>query len=348
LDIPSEADDDTTPAGDSGHHVPVLLAPVLDALNPLPGDVAIDSTLGLAGHATALSQRLAPGGFLLGIDRDPALAKLAEARLAREVPDGVSFRVAHGNASELQHLLDEAGLREGFDLYLMDCGVCSVHFDDATRGFSFRHDGPLSMKLDPAAAGPDAADVVNEATPGFIKRLLAVYGEEPQAGRITETIVRERALGRIATTGHLARLVDEAYPARFKGGRRHPATRTFQALRIFVNDELGSLAAALRESLTLLRIGGRAAYISFHSLEDRLVKQALKAASDPMFQGTEARLRGRGFSSLEITRDITATREECDLNPRARSARLRACTKIAPLPESISWPHPPPLPAWQL
>jgi 16S rRNA (cytosine1402-N4)-methyltransferase len=319
-------------------HRPVLLAEVLASLNPRPGERAVDGTLGLGGHAAAIAALLAPGGALLGIDRDPTMAARADARLRAELADrDVAIVLRHGNASDLAAHLAAADWAD-FDLLLFDAGVCSLHFDDAARGFSMKHDGPLDMRLDPVTGGPTAADFIARLGEAELARIFQQYGEEPNARRIARSIVEARREEPISTTGALADLVRAAYPARFRGGRRDPATRVFQALRIAVNDELGALARFVRVAVERMAVGGRGAIISFHSLEDRIVKRTLKAAAGPHFLTREDEHFGRRTPAIDLAKRISPGDEECDENPRARSATLRSFTKLRPLPAGIDWP----------
>lgn len=322
-------------------HHPVLLAEVIEALEPRPGERAVDGTLGLGGHAAAIAEKLVPGGKLLGIDRDRSMAARAEARLREEFADrDVSFVVRHGNSADLAAHLDGAGW-DAFDLLVFDAGVCSIHFDDAARGFSMKHDGPLDMRLDPALGGPTAADFVARLGETELTRIFQQYGDEQNARRIAKSIVATRNQSPITTTAVLADIVREAYPARFRGGRRDPATRVFQALRIAVNDELGALHRFVRTAVERMAVGGRGAIISFHSLEDRIVKKTLKAAAGPHFLTKEDEHFGRRTPALDLAKRVTAGQVECDENPRARSATLRAFTKLRDLPASIDWPAAP-------
>lgn len=321
-------------------HAPVLLDEVLAALTPRPGERAVDGTVGLGGHALALAERLAPGGALLALDRDPAMAAEAAARLSAEAPPDVALHVRPGNARDLAAHLDAVGWPT-FDLLLFDAGVCSVHFDEAERGFSMKRDGPLDMRLDPAAGGPTAADLVAGESAATLARLFHAYGEEPNAGRIARALVERRRAAPPTTTGELADLVRACYPPAFRHGRRDPATRVFQALRIAVNDELRALAAMLRTALDRLSIGGRGALISFHSHEDRLVKHTLRTAAGPFFLTREDEHFGRRTFALDVAKPLRPGAAEEAENPRARSATLRTFAKLRAIPAGVSWPEPP-------
>jgi 16S rRNA (cytosine1402-N4)-methyltransferase len=289
-------------------HIPVLRDDVISALAPRPGGCYIDGTLGGAGHAAALLAA-APGARLLGIDCDPAALAAARERLH---PWGERVTLVHGNFRDLGRIAAEAGITAA-DGILLDLGVSSHQLDHGARGFSFMHDAPLDMRLDPTAP-LSAADLVADVDERQLADLIYRYGEEPASRRIARFIVEQRRRTPIRTTGELAALV-----ARALGGRRgkiHPATRTFQALRIAVNDELASLAAALPQAIALLRPGGRLAVIAFHSLEDRLVKHGLRDAAHD------------GRVQLITRRPISADDSEIRQNPRSRSAHLRVAQRL--------------------
>jgi 16S rRNA (cytosine1402-N4)-methyltransferase len=322
-------------------HRPVLLDEVLSRLDPRPGDFAVDATLGAGGHALELLRRIAPGGRLVGVDRDPEMLEIARQRLAAEAPEGAQWTLLRGNAADLPELLASAGLSQNFDLFLCDCGLCSVHYDQADRGFSMKRSGPLDMRLDRSGDGLTAADVVNRASERDLSRVVAILGEEPNARRVARAIVRRRDERPFETTEDLAELVRSCYPAKFRGGRRDPATRTFQALRVWLNEELESLVRLVRAALEGLAIGGRAAFIAFHSLEDRIIKRALAAAARETFATARDAMMGRGNRALEVKKRVAASPVEVEANPRARSASLRVCRKVAPIPADADWPKPP-------
>ncbi len=305
-------------------HVPVLAGELIEALDPQPGEVAVDCTLGGAGHARLVADRLGPAGLLIGIDRDPS-AERAFAELAAEVPCRTRF-VRADFATGLQTLLDED---VEADLVYLDLGMSSMQVDQRERGFSYAYDAPLDMRMDPGTP-LSAADAVNEWEPRRLAKVLRDYGEERYADRIAREIARRRAVAPLRTTFELVDAITAAIPApaRFAGG--HPAKRAFQGLRIAVNDELGQLEAALPLAWSLLRTGGRMAAISFHSLEDRRVKRFLADRAQGCVcppelpvcvcgHEPEADLIGRG--------GVVPTPGEVAANPRARSARLRAARK---------------------
>ena len=309
---------DLTPQGENvpKQHIPVLLDEVLDFLNVRQGGTYVDATLGLGGHSSEILRKLGPTGKLICFDRDPeAMAKgratLEEvlAQLGTEAP-AVEFQP---RAFSEAATAIEAGTLDGL---LADFGVSSLQLDEAHRGFSFRQEGPLDMRMD-FRAGETAEQVVNQMDEERLADLIYEFGEERRSRRIARAIVRARP---IATTAELARVISAVAPS-MKGDKIHPATRTFQALRIRVNDELGEIQALLEQVMSpaasLLKPGGRLVLISFHSLEDRLVKDAFKAAKDD-----------QTFEVL-TRKPVTATDAEMKRNPRSRSAKLRAVEKRA-------------------
>ncbi len=305
----------------ASQHVPVLLEAVLAYLAPHPGGRYIDATIGGGGHAEAILTASAPDGRLLGIDVDPDALGRSHRRLHRF---GHRVVLVHGNFDQLARI----ARRHGFvpaDGILMDLGVSADQLADPARGFSFLLSGPLDMRMDPSQPRT-AADLVNTLSEAELAHLIRTYGEEKYARRIARAIVEARP---ITTTTQLADLIAQVVPRR-PGQRLHPATRTFQALRIAVNDELGVLERALPQALDILRPGGRLVVISFHSLEDRIVKRFFqREAQDcicPPRQpvcvcGHRAQVR------ILTRKPITPSPEEVAANPRSRSARLRAVEK---------------------
>lgn len=301
----------------------MLLAEALDALAVKPGGTYLDATVGGGGHAEAILERVGLLGRLLGIDRDPAALAVAQARLSR-FPNAVLARGAFSSMIELAR----ANGMEAVDGVLLDLGVSSFQLDQAERGFSFQREGPLDMRMDPD--GPTtAADLVNRAGEAELADWIRRFGEEPMARRIARQIVAARAKGPIRTTTELAAIVERA-----KGGHRgriHPATKTFQALRMVVNDELAELEAGLEAAVRLLKPGGRLAVIAFHSLEDRLVKQRLSRHIPRRVSLAEGGEREE-FVPPRLRWVFKGARmpgeEEVARNPRARSARLRAVERI--------------------
>ncbi len=304
-------------------HVPVLLEEVLQALSPRAGGRYIDATYGRGGHAAALLAQLGDAGRLLVIDQDPAAVADAEARLGGDP----RVAVRRGNFADLARLAGEALGQGGVDGVLLDLGVSSPQLDDPARGFSFQSDGPLDMRMNPQA-GQSAAEWLAMASPEEIAGVLRDYGEERHARRIARRLVEARAEAPIATTGRLAALVAGALPGHRE--RKHPATRSFQAIRIFINRELEALETALAEAADLLVQGGRLCVISFHSLEDRMVKRFLRRRSrpDPVYAGLPD-MPDHARPTLRLHgRAVRAGEAELTRNPRARSAVLRAAERL--------------------
>jgi 16S rRNA (cytosine1402-N4)-methyltransferase len=297
------------------HHVPVLLNEVLSGLAPRTGGRYLDATLGGGGHAAALLEASAPDGRLLGIDADPAALAAAGARLAAF---GERAQLAHGNFRDLDRLAREYGFGS-IDGVLLDLGVSSYQLDTPERGFSFAAQAPLDMRLDPTS-GETAADLVNETPEGELADLIYRYGEERGSRRVARFIAEARRARPIQTTGELAELVTRALGGRH--GKIHPATRTFQALRIAVNRELESLEAALPQAIELLAEGGRIAIISFQSLEDRIVKLFFRAESG--YGGGQQPIR----LQIITKKPIEASEQEARANPRSRSAKLRIAQRV--------------------
>ena len=306
-------------------HKPVLLRECLEGLAVKPGGIYVDGTLGRAGHSLEIAKRLTTGR-LIAIDRDESALDAAPARLRGHLDKVVLVR---GNFGDLSAILSDLGVG-GVDGMLFDLGVSSPQLDDGSRGFSYLQDAPLDMRMDRSAA-LTAKDVVNGWSREELKRVLWEYGEERWSGLIAAAIVRERGQAPIETTGRLAEIIRAAMPAKARKEQQHPARRSFQAIRIAVNDELGEVERMLAGALDALKTGGRLAVISFHSLEDRLVKTAFAqwakgCTCPPDFpvcvcgKTPRARLMGR--------RPITADEEELRDNPRARSAKLRVAEKL--------------------
>jgi 16S rRNA (cytosine1402-N4)-methyltransferase len=310
-------------------HVPVLLDRVVELLAPAcsaDGAVLVDATLGLAGHSLALLAAC-PGLRLVGLDRDPEARAEAARRLAAA---GAADRATLVAAvfDELPDVLERLGLRT-VQAVLFDLGVSSLQLDRPERGFSYATDAPLDMRMDPTAPRT-AADVVNGYPVAELARVLRVHGEERFAARIAAAIDRERAVRPLTSTGRLAELVRDAVPAATRRTGGHPAKRTFQALRIEVNDELGALRRALPAAVDALALGGRLAAITFHSLEDRIVKQTLAAgATDRTPPGMPVPLPEHAPVLRLLTRGGEApSQAEVAANPRSASARIRAAERI--------------------
>jgi len=302
-------------------HLPVLLQETIEALAVQPGGRYVDCTVGGGGHAEAILQRSSPGGQLLGIDADPRAIEIARARLARFAG---SFLLVQGNFASLQAICIK---NDFFPVQgiLFDLGLSSLQLDEE-RGFSFLHDAPLDMRFDPARE-LTAADIVNTYSDAELARLIHEYGEERASFRIARQIVRRRPL---RTTLELVRVIEEAV-----GGRRgplHPATRTFQALRIAVNRELENLESALRQAVDLLGYQGRLAVISYHSLEDRIVKRFVQTEAKGCVCPAGAPTCTCGHTprlTPVFKKVVTPSREEIEGNPRSRSAKLRAAERLA-------------------
>jgi 16S rRNA (cytosine1402-N4)-methyltransferase len=306
-------------------HVPVLLTETVDALRPRPGGLFVDATVGGGGHAEKVLELSIPDGRLLALDADPMALEASRIRL-RRFGNRVSF--ARTYSDRVLEAAQEYGF-VGSNGVLFDLGVSSAQIDTPERGFSFQSDAPLDMRFGPGAER-SAADLVNELSERALRDIISEYGEERFAGRIARRIVEERASNPIHTTAHLAEVVRRAKP-RIHNERINPATRVFQALRIAVNDELGRLSRALPQALDLLRDGGRLAVISFHSLEDRIVKQFMRQEATGCICPPELPVCACGRTPglrLITRRPLTASDDEIAANPRARSAKLRVAERI--------------------
>lgn len=308
------------------HHISVLPEEVLEALAPRSGGVYVDGTLGGAGHAGLILSASSPQGRLIGFDRDAEAIAVAQLRLA---PFGDRVRIFRRNFAEIAATLSEIGV-DGIDGFVLDLGVSSHQLDREERGFSFMNDAPLDMRMD-RSSGPSAADLVNTLPEGELCRIITEYGEERWAKRVASFIVKARDEHPIETTLELVDVIKGAIPKAKWEERLHPATRTFQALRIAVNEELKSLEEGLSDLLKLLKKGGRGAVISFHSLEDRIVKESFRDAATGCTcpKGLPGCVCGRVPQFKVITRKpLRAGDEELAANPRSRSARLRVVEKI--------------------
>jgi 16S rRNA (cytosine1402-N4)-methyltransferase len=308
------------------HHEPVLLRETLELLSPVPGGTYVDLTLGLGGHAEGILEASAPEGRVVGIDRDREALAHASTRLARF---GERFVPLHGDHREIGALLHGAGVF-AVDGILADLGLSSLQLDDPERGFSFQADGPLDMRMDPSS-GPTAADLLATLPERELRRILKVYGEEMLAGRIARAIVLRRAKAPVRRTSELRQIVERVAGPRARRFRIHPATRTFQALRIAVNGEIDGLETLVPEAVSFLRRGGRLVVLSFHSLEDRAVKRAMRALAERCICPPGLPVCGCGREDLVrlvSTRALRPSSEEIDRNPRSRSARLRAAERL--------------------
>ena len=307
------------------HHISVLLDACLEGLNIRPDGIYVDGTLGGAGHSSRIAARLTTGK-LIGIDRDPVALKAAGERLA---PYGDRVTLVHSNFCEIKQVLKDLNI-SGVDGILLDLGVSSPQLDEVSRGFSYMADAPLDMRMN----GKDslsAKHVVNEWSYEELRRILYEYGEERYAPQIASAICRRREVSPIETTLELVDIIRGAMPPAALREKQHPAKRSFQAIRIAVNDELGSVEKVMADAIPCLNPGGRLAVITFHSLEDRIVKNAMTEAAKgctcpPSFPvcvcGNKPKVR------LISRKPIAASQQELDENPRSRSAKLRVCEKM--------------------
>ena len=307
------------------YHVSVLLQECIDGLNIKPDGIYVDGTLGGAGHSSQIVKRLENGRHI-GIDRDPVALKAAGQRLA---PYAGKVTLVHSNFCEIKQVLEDLNI-EGVDGILLDLGVSSPQLDDGERGFSYMADAPLDMRMN-SEDTLSADTVVNTWPQEELKRILYEYGEERYAPQIAAAICRRRAVSPIRTTLELVDVIRSAMPPAALREKQHPAKRSFQAIRIAVNDELGSVEKVMRDAIPCLNKGGRLAVITFHSLEDRIVKNAMTAASrgcicPPNFPvcvcGKKPQVK------LITKKPIVSGSEELERNPRARSAKLRICEKL--------------------
>ncbi len=307
----------------SNEHVPVLLGPVLDGLSIKADGTYVDGTFGRGGHSKAILERLNANGRLIAIDRDPqAIASVPEV-----LRDDPRLELIRGEIAQLEAIVSEMRLVGKVDGILFDLGVSSPQLDEAQRGFSFLRDGPLDMRMDPDS-GISAAKWLAIVGEKELKHVLRTLGEERSAARIARAVIAARDEAEITTTRQLADIVSAAAPAR--GQRRHPATKTFQAIRIVINAELEQLEAALAQSVDVLRAGGRLCVISFHSLEDRMVKRFIRDASrvPEQYRGMPSIPEAVRPKLQPIGKAISASAEEIALNVRARSAHLRVAARL--------------------
>lgn len=305
------------------HHIPVLFNETIEMLDCKPGDIIVDGTLGGGGHAQAILERILPGGTLIGIDRDPDALEAASRRLDKYQD---SLITVHDNFANLESILDKLGI-EAIDGMIMDLGVSSYQLDKGSRGFSYQSDAPLDMRMDPTQE-LSAHDVVNKYDERRLARIISQYGEEKWAARIAKFIVNNRPIN---TTEELAQVIKAAIPAKARRRGPHPAKRTFQAIRIEVNKELEILEGAIESAVSKLRPGARLCIITFHSLEDRIVKNTFRKLQNPCSCPPNAPICICGNQPLVkvITRKpIIPSEQEISQNPRSRSAKLRACQKL--------------------
>lgn len=310
-------------------HVPVMLDEVLAELDPRPGEVVCDCTLGGAGHSVELARRVAPDGLSLGIDQDDMALTAASERLSREVPEA-SVRLLRGNFGDLDDLLVEAEV-PGVDCFLFDLGVSSPQLDIPERGFSYHEDAPLDMRMNSGNHTLTAAEVVNTYNEADLTRILCVYGDERFASRIARRIVERRSKAPVETTLQLVEIVKEAIPAAARRHGGHPARKTFQALRIEVNHELDVLDRGLRAAVRWANPGGRICVISYHSLEDRIVKHVFSELSQGCTCPPDLPVCVCGhvpIVDVRTRRPLVASDEEVAANPRSRSALMRVAVKL--------------------
>jgi len=307
-------------------HIPVLLKETLQYLELKPGGVYIDGTLGGAGHSSEIVKRIAPGGVLLGIDQDSNAIEAAKKHL-EDYRDNVI--VIHDNFRNIKAIAQENGFKE-VDGILLDIGVSSHQLDEEERGFSYMHDGPLDMRMD-TGNNYDASDIVNNSPERELTRILRDYGEEKWAARIAKFIIEERKNGAIDTTFKLVDIIKRAIPAAARREGGHPAKRTFQALRIAVNDELEVLKQTLMDSVDILKPGGRLVVITFHSLEDRIVKTIFNNMERPCTCPPKLPICVCGKEPLlkvVTKKPVSASDEELEKNKRSKSAKLRAAERV--------------------
>jgi 16S rRNA (cytosine1402-N4)-methyltransferase len=309
-------------------HIPVLLSDCREQLALKRGEIYCDCTLGGAGHALELAQDIVPNGMLIGIDQDDRALEAAISRIEVSHP-ALKFLPLKGNFAQLDELLLTARI-PGVDAFLFDLGVSSPQLDISPRGFSYMQDAPLDMRMDPGKQSQTAAEIINTATEADLTWIIRRYGEEKWAPRIAQFIVRQREKGPICTSFELVAIINAAIPQGARKTRGNPAKRTFQALRIKVNDELDALAQGLDAAIRWLNPGGRIAVISYHSLEDRIVKEKFVELSKGCVCPPEAPLCVCGHEpilTVKTRRPLVPGDEEIAANPRSKSAKLRVAVK---------------------
>ncbi len=307
------------------HHVPVMLEEVIMYLDLRQGGAYVDCTLGGGGHTSEIIKRILPGGRVIGIDQDPNALEAARNNLE---PYKDCITLVHSNFYRLKEIAAELGLGEA-DGVLFDLGVSSFQLDEGDRGFSYMHDAPLDMRMNPEE--PVTAEVlVNTLTEDELARIISEYGEERWARRIARFITERRRMRPVRTTGELVEIIKKAIPAGARREGPHPAKRTFQALRIAVNDELNRFAKTLRDAVDILKPGGRVCVISFHSLEDRIAKEVFRELARDCICPPElpvCRCKKRKQVEIITGKPVVPSSSEIEVNPRARSARLRVARK---------------------
>ncbi|MHB1502134.1 MAG: 16S rRNA (cytosine(1402)-N(4))-methyltransferase RsmH [Candidatus Dormibacteria bacterium] len=311
-----------------GVHEPVMVSELLRLLDPQPGETVVDATLGGGGTAAAFLQRILPGGRVLALDRDPAAVSRAAVRFAQY---GAAFQARVASFSQLELIASEESFMA--DVVVMDLGISSIQLDDPGRGFSFQVDGPLDMRMNSHAGGLTAADIVNQSSEDELAGLLFRFGQERHARAIARALTAQRRQAPVTTTAELAATCAAAIPRRLWPPHIHPATRTFLALRIAVNDELGELQAGISAAIQILRPGGRLGVISFHSLEDTTAKRLLHTLAMNCVCPPPSPIctcAHRASLRLPSRRALRPTAAEIGRNPRARSALLRTAVRLAP------------------
>lgn len=304
-------------------HTPVLLQETIEGLNIKPSGIYIDGTFGRGGHAKLILEKLSADGQLIVIDKDPAAIAAAKKMLEKDA----RCSIYHGSFNEIDKITKQLNIAEKVNGVLLDLGVSSPQLEDETRGFSFLRDGPLDMRMN-LTHGIDAATWINQVSETVLTQVLKEYGEEKFARRIANAITKARNSTPIKTTKQLADIIAKANPTREK--HKHPATRSFQAIRIFINQELEELQSCLDKTLDILAIGGRLVAISFHSLEDRIVKRFIQKHTTGDYFPIDMPIKHKNLKPRlkKIGRVIKPTNEEININPRARSAKLRIAEKL--------------------
>ncbi len=308
----------------SAYHTPVMLVEVLESLSLAPGQTIVDGTLGGGGHSRPICDRIAPGGMLIGLDRDQDALDAATLALS-DVPETVAVKFVRSNYADIATALNGVGI-EAVDGVLLDLGVSSHQLNTPERGFALRYVGPLDMRMD-VSSGQTAADLLNTLPEAEIARILFEYGEEPRARRIAAEIVRRRATRPLITTEDLVDTLRATMPFRTRPGEIHPATKTFQAIRIAVNQELDAIETALRAATNALKPGGRLVVIAYHSLEDRIVKNTMAELSGKRVETDFPSTPLPKIVEVKTKKPLTPTEEEIRANPRARSAKMRVAER---------------------
>lgn len=309
------------------HHVPILLDKVIEILNPKPGGVYVDATLGGGGHFKEIIKHAEFQGTFIGIDQDETAILNARETFSEYSCD---IRLVHDNFSNIKNIIRDNNINK-IDGILFDLGVSSHQLDEGSRGFSYKQDAELDMRMD-RRMPLSAKDVVNRMPREELKRIIKEYGEEPWAGRIADFICERRKQREITTTGELVQIIKDAIPAKARRKGGHPARKTFQALRIYVNNELEILASSIRDAIEILNPDGRICVITFHSLEDRIVKDTFKLLATDCICPKEALICTCNHSKtikILTSKPIYPSQTEIDANPRARSAKLRAAEKLS-------------------